>query len=85
VKQMPKRRSLIIFVEAYGQVKVPLFVAFTKKGLLPLLLRKSSRTNVTLTRIRRPPKKKRRRSRSSSSSSSSSSNVSSLVSVCCLG
>jgi hypothetical protein len=30
-------------------------------------------------------KKKRRRSRSSSSSSSSSSNVSSLVSVCCLG
>ncbi len=57
MKQMSKRRSLIIFVEAYGQVKVPLFMAFTKKGLLPLLLRKSSRTNVTLRRIRRRPKK----------------------------
>ncbi len=58
MKQMLKMRSPIIFVEAYSQVKVPLFVAFTKKGLLPLLLRKGSRTNVTPTRIRRPPKKR---------------------------
>ena len=58
VKQLSKRRSLIIFVEAFGQVKVPLFVAFTKKGLLPLLLRKSSRTKVTLRQVRRPPKKR---------------------------
>jgi hypothetical protein len=58
VKQLLKRRSLIIFVEAYGQVKVPLFVAFTKKGLLPLPLRKSCRTKVTLRRVRRPPKKR---------------------------
>ena len=40
-------KSLIIFVEVYGQEKVPLFAAFTEKGLLPLLLRKSNRINVT--------------------------------------
>jgi len=33
-------------------------MAFTKKGLLPLLLRKSSRTNVTPTIIRRAPRKR---------------------------
>ena len=57
MNQMLKRRSPIIFIEAYGQAKVQLLMAFTEKGLLPLLLRKSSRTNVTPTRIRRPPKK----------------------------
>ena len=58
VKQLSKRRSLIIFVEAFGQVKVPLFVAFTKKGLLPLPLKKSCRTKLTLRRVIRPPKKR---------------------------
>ena len=33
-------------------------VAFTKKGLLPLPLKKSCRTKLTLRQVRRPPKKR---------------------------